>query len=229
MQLILIGGASGSGKTVFSEKLFALLKKNGLKVTRISMDNYFKERPDNLTMEEFTKSTNFDHPSALKLDAMLVDLLALAEGKSIQEPKFLFETNKVTGYTEVAPADIVMVEGLHALKLIPKIADKKENIETFGIFIGSSSYYTPLQRRIERDLSGDRGHRTKNEMLKRERQKVGPTFFSLICSDRSYANIELLNDGDGTEALDRIVSEAYDLFVKELTDAQNKQTQMFLS
>ena len=49
--IILIAGASGSGKGVIGQTLATMLKKQGIKTATLLMDNYYKPLPSDITKE----------------------------------------------------------------------------------------------------------------------------------------------------------------------------------
>jgi uridine kinase len=122
--------------------------------------------------------TSFDDPAALELDLAAEHLDRLRRREDVQMPIYDFPTGQRKGYAPFASADIVIVEGLFALR--PPILEKLD----FKIFIGTDNH-SALLRRLFRD-SGPNG-RTKqgarevisqffSQVLPSKREFIDPTF-----------------------------------------------------
>jgi uridine kinase len=111
MFFVFIGGASASGKTGVSEHLLKKLTETGIKAQKLNMDDYYKERPDEVSIEEFRAKTNFDLPTMLHLDLFQNHAAALSKGDKIKKPIFSFLTNKRSGEEDINPSDVIIAEG----------------------------------------------------------------------------------------------------------------------
>lgn len=136
-----IMGGSGSGKTVFTEKLSQLL---GAAAVSLSHDDYYKHLPE-MTAEEALEY-DFDDPNALDTSLLVEHLQTLRSGKSIYAPSYNFATHARTEDARIVePAAIVLVEGL----LLMCDPDLRRMLD-FVIFIDADPDVRTL-RRIERD------------------------------------------------------------------------------
>ena len=143
-----ISGGSGSGKTTL---LRSLVKRFGEEnLTLISQDNYYisiESIPRNLSGE-----VNFDHPEALDLAALAVDLEKLRGGNSFSLQEYTFNNPAIVPKTlTFRPAPIVVIEGLFVFNhpLVNALLDLKVFVDT--------SEHLRLSRRIRRDAA-ERGY-----------------------------------------------------------------------
>ncbi len=107
-----IAGGSASCKTTVARALAARL--SGQCVVIVGEDDYYRSRE---TIAGFDPLTyNFDAPAA-KDDSLLCSHLAAAKrGEPFEKPLYDLKTHTRLAETEtIAPADIVIVEGLHVL------------------------------------------------------------------------------------------------------------------
>jgi uridine kinase len=122
--------------------------------------------------------TSFDDPAALDLELAAKHIDHLRKREGVMLPIYDFASGQRTGYEPFAAADIVIVEGLFALR--PPILEKLD----FKIFIGTDNH-SALLRRLFRD-SGPSG-RTKQgarevisqffgQVLPSKREFIDPTF-----------------------------------------------------
>lgn len=133
-RFIMISGPSSSGKTTFSKRLAIQLMVNGIRPITLSLDNYFVNRDD--TPRDENGDWDFEDLHALDLPLLRQQIQALLDGEEINLPTYNFETGKreYRGNTlKLAPENIVVLEGLHALNpnLLPDIPKEA----TFKIFV----------------------------------------------------------------------------------------------
>ena len=109
--LIGLCGGSGSGKTTIIE----LLKEEFPgQVSVIDMDNYYISR-DELPFEE-RRLVNYDIPESIDWETMISHIKMLKEGKTVDQPKFTFQTyERVKETEETKAADILIVDGIFSL------------------------------------------------------------------------------------------------------------------
>ncbi len=116
VKLILIAGPSSSGKTTFSKRLAVQLIVAGLKPVQISLDNYFVDR-EKTPLDE-NGEYDFEALEAIDIVTFAQNINDLQNGKTIEIPKFNFETGKryYDGTTLTADDETVIIaEGIHAL------------------------------------------------------------------------------------------------------------------
>lgn len=124
LRVLLISGASSSGKTSFSQRLSTQLSVNGFNPVTLSLDDYFVNREE--TPLDANGKYDFDCLEALDLPFLHQQLSELIEGKTVDTPIFDFKTGHRTNKTRklrVGQDEILVVEGIHALNpaLFPNI------------------------------------------------------------------------------------------------------------
>ena len=157
VKVVLIAGPSSSGKTTSCSKLAMYLHSFGLTPKMISMDNFFKERVD--TPRKENGDYDFECLEALDLKLFNKTIKDLLDGKKTKMPTFDFYTGEKKFKTEMtlAPTDILLIEGIHALN--PKLLPDIEKEHKYKI------YLSPLTAvNIDRD---NRVYLTDNRLLRR--------------------------------------------------------------
>lgn len=124
LRVLLVSGASSSGKTSFSQRLSIQLSVNGFNPVTLSMDDYFVNR-ENTPLDAEGKP-DFDCVEALDLPFLQQQLSDLIDGKTVETPIFDFITgnrSQKTRKLHVGQDEILVVEGIHALNpdLFPNI------------------------------------------------------------------------------------------------------------
>ncbi len=123
VKIVLIAGPSSSGKTTSCTKLAVYLHSFGLTPKMISMDNFFKDRAD--TPKKENGEYDFECLEAIDLKLFNKTIKDLIDGKTVKMPTFDFYSGEKKFKTEMtlAPTDILLIEGIHALnpKLLPDI------------------------------------------------------------------------------------------------------------
>jgi len=157
IKVVLIAGPSSSGKTTSCSKLAVYLHSFGLTPKMISMDNFFKERVE--TPRKANGDYDFECLEAIDLKLFNKTIKDLLEGKTVKMPEFDFYSGekKFKHEMSLAPTDILLIEGIHALnpKLLPEI-DKQYKYKI---------YISPLTAvNIDRD---NRVYMTDNRLLRR--------------------------------------------------------------
>lgn len=142
-QIIAVCGGSGSGKSTLSKKFVG--------ASIVATDHFYKSL-DKLDLNA-DGSYDFDHPSAVDLDACAESLLKLADGEDVWIPVYDMRTCRRMG-TQLIPAPskgIVIVEGIFAFH------SPLDSVSTLRIFID-----TPVDQRMARRIRRDveRGRNT---------------------------------------------------------------------
>ncbi len=124
LRVLLISGASSSGKTSFSQRLSTQLSVNGFDPVTLSLDDYFVNREE--TPLDREGKYDFDCIEALDLPFLRQQLTALIDGETVETPIFDFKTghrSQKTRRLHVGHDEILVVEGIHALNpaLFPNI------------------------------------------------------------------------------------------------------------
>ena len=90
-----------------------------------------------------------DLPESSDLIRLAHDLSELRAGRVARVPQWSFETHARTGEVDVGPADVVIVEGLHALHDLPRV-----HVD-WAIFVEAPREIR-WSRAVERERAGDR-------------------------------------------------------------------------
>ncbi len=121
--VILLAGASGSGKTTTAMLLARELTRLGHPTHTLSIDNYFAP----LTPEEIelVRQNKMDLETPARVDAAFLNeqLCAILEGEEVRLPRYDFSlSNRVfdLGAFRRKPGELVIMEGIHALN--PSVA-----------------------------------------------------------------------------------------------------------
>ena len=194
-KVVLIGGGSASGKTYVLKKVLEQIPED--KVTRISLDDYYKEF-SNLPFEERAK-INFDHPKSFDWKLMVDQIRRLKNGETIEKPIYDFTIHGRSEKTEIVePKELILVEGIMALvnKDLRALGDLKVYI--------NASRERRLVRRIERDQR-ERG-RTYESIIEQYFATVLPMYEEIIAPSQYYADLIINNDGGSTKSIDVLVS-----------------------
>lgn len=103
-------GASGIGKSEFSHQIAKVLQeRGGLAVSILGTDSYMLTRAERRARSIY----GFD-PASHNLDALCADVASLVSGKSVRVHPYKHSTGEHGEEIEVSPADVLIVEGVHA-------------------------------------------------------------------------------------------------------------------
>lgn len=175
IKLILIAGASASGKTTIANDIKKFLKDD---VLIINQDSYYKEKKDFKTDLD---KVNYDSPSSFDLDLLHSDIKKLLNKESINLPIYDHSKFERVGYKKIKAPRIIIIEGI--LALYDKKINKMSNLK---IFIETPSDIC-LTRRIRRDLV--ERQRDIEEVLTRWHKFVRPSFNTFIKRTAESADI----------------------------------------
>ena len=193
--IIAISGASGSGKSLFTENLINAFSEQGRPVQILREDHYYRAQ-DHLPMEAREKN-NYDHPNAFEHELLKAHLGALRNGEPIDYPHYCFKTHTRLPKTErLQPAPVVILEGIMLLarvELLP-LYDVKIFIDT--------PLDICLMRRMMRDVK-ERG-RTMDSVAKQYEKTVKPMYHQFIEPSRFTADVVVTQGGKNQIALDVI-------------------------
>ena len=162
LKVILIAGPSSSGKTTTSKRLSVQLMACGKRPVPISMDDYFVDR-EKTPLDE-NGEYDFESVYAMNIPLFTEQMNALIEGKSVELPRYNFQTGKSEMSGNVVhptPQTIFILEGIHALN--PALTENIPDANKFKIYASAlttilldNHNYIPttdnrLLRRIVRD------------------------------------------------------------------------------
>ncbi|MGA2438448.1 MAG: uridine kinase [Acidobacteriaceae bacterium] len=180
-----IAGCSCSGKTTLARELATQLD-----ATLFPLDLYYRD------LSQFPLDSrerrNFDHPDSLESELIVEHVRALARGETIQRPVYDFKTHtRMAGSFEtIAPARVVIVEGILALHYAELVA-----CYGFSIYVDAPQGVC-LARRIERDMR-ERG-RTEAAVREQWEATTRPMAELYVVPSAKHASITV----EGTDALD---------------------------
>ncbi len=162
VKVVIIAGPSSSGKTTTTIKLSHLLKKMGLNLVPLAVDNYFFDLE--LHPKDEFGDYDFETPQALDLELVNEHLIRLVAGEEVLIPRYDFKTgrrNDAQTPMQVGPGDVILIDSLHGL-YPPMTADIEDELK-FKLYIepllqmkGPAGEYVRwtdlrLMRRMERD------------------------------------------------------------------------------
>lgn len=135
-RVVLIAGPSSSGKTTFCKRLSIQLVTCGIKPIQISLDNYFVDR--HLTPKDENGEYDYESVHALNIPLLNEQLQQLFEGKTIELPKYNFQTGKSEKSGKRLQLDdnqVLVLEGIHALN--PELTAQIPQEQKFHIYISA--------------------------------------------------------------------------------------------
>lgn len=196
MPSIIIGvsGPSGSGKSLFSQKICSNFGVNKEAVI-ISEDSYYKNNPE-LSFEE-RSIQNYDHPEAFEHDLLIEHIKTLKSDKPIDIPLYDYVSHLRKEETvRIYPCPVIIIEGILLL------SDKKlRDLIDIKIYMD-----TPLDiclsRRIYRDII-ERG-RNINSIITQYNSHTRPMYFKFVEPSRKYSDIIIPKGGKNEIAIDII-------------------------
>ncbi|MEY4810454.1 MAG: uridine kinase [Planctomycetota bacterium] len=165
-----VTGAVAAGKSTLARTLSECV---------VSTDNYL---PDYHATAEHLR----DLPESSDLERLARDIAALRSGCGTNIPLWTFAEHRRIGEQRVETADVVVVEGLHALHALPR-----QHID-IAVFV-EASQPTRWQRAVSREQAGDRPWPI--EYLEKFFHSVAePTFALHADGYRRAAHFVVIND-----------------------------------
>ena len=188
--IIGLAGGTGSGKSSIVRRL---VERIGGCV--IDLESYTLDR-SGVPPEE--RSTVDDEPATIDTALLVAHLEDLRRGDPIRRPVYSTETHARTGVAMVAPARLVLVEGLFTLWWEPlrSLLDVK-------VFVDAPADLR-LIRRIRRDLA-DRG-RTVEQVLYQYSSSIRSAHERYVEPTRVHADDVVINDGPLEGAVDQLLA-----------------------
>jgi uridine kinase len=120
-----IVGASGIGKSEFSNQVGTVLQeRGGVSVSILGTDSYMLTRAERRARSVY----GFD-PASHHLETLVNDVITLLSGKSVRIRPYEHSTGEHGEEVEVLPADILIVEGVHAF--YPDLAPRTAGLRFF--------------------------------------------------------------------------------------------------
>ena len=197
--IIGIAGGSGSGKSTVTRKV---IEAAGTQHTAVIVqDNYYLDQSD-LTFEQRVR-TNYDHPHAFDWPLMIAQIDDLRNGLPIKMPLYDFTSHTRSDQMErVAPAKVIVVEGLFALY------DKTlRDMMSMKIYVDTDPDVRFI-RRLTRDIN-ERG-RTMESVIEQYKSTVRPMHNQFIEPTKRFSDV-ILPHGANEPAVDLITSKIHRL------------------
>jgi uridine kinase len=178
-----IAGASGCGKTYFSELLKAKFQgaASSVEVEIISCDNYYKPYPG---LVKAPVDFNWDLPESMDLALLHTHLDSLKRGETIKVPEFDYLTSQRVGDKQTidgSKVKIVIVEGLFVF-----VDQSLRDLFDLKIF----AWLEPdicLARRLVRDFK-ERG-KNYDETIEQYQKQVKPAYVNFIEPTKKFADL----------------------------------------
>lgn len=191
-----ITGGTGSGKSTVCKAIIENIPEE--KIATLEQDAYYKDQT-HLTMEERLK-TNYDHPLSFDNKLLIKHIEDLSKGKSIEKPiyDYEFHTRKENETVNIAPKDIIIVEGI----MILEDEDLRDKLD-IKIYVDTEDDIRIL-RRIQRDIR-ERG-RTVDSVIEQYLSTVKPAHDQFIEPYKKYADIIMPEGGQNEVAIDIVIS-----------------------
>lgn len=189
--IIGLGGGTGAGKSVIARNLVAQVGG-----CVIDLDSYHRDR-GGLPPEE-RSLVSYDDPTTIDITLLVEHLEQFARGEAIRKPVYSFEAHARTGLETVAPARLVLVEGLFTLwwEALRSRLDVK-------VFVDAPPDLR-LIRRIRRDIAA-RG-RTLEQVLHRYTAGERSTHERYVEPTRAQADLVVTNDGPIEDAVEHLIA-----------------------
>ncbi len=186
-----IAGGSGSGKTTIANALLEAVPGMAM----IQHDAYYRDRRD-LEFEERVE-LNYDHPDSLETELLIEHLDTLAGGVPIPRPVYDFALHlRSTDVVPVAPADVILVEGI----LVLAEKDLRQRLD-LKIYVDTDPDLR-LARRLERDIR-ERG-RSVSSVLRQYFESVRPMHLEFVEPSKRYADL-IIPEGYNPRAVATVV------------------------
>ena len=166
VRLVIIAGPSSSGKTTTTMKLDEHLRRAGLALHTINVDNYFFDREQN-PRDEFG-DYDYESPHALDLSLINSHLEQLLAGRTVRTPHYDFKTGRrQMNVHEVTlrSNEVLLLDSLHGLYdamtvSIPATRKFRLYIETLGQFRAADGQFMRwADHRLLRRMIRDSWHR----------------------------------------------------------------------
>ena len=137
-EIVMIAGPSSSGKTTSAKKLAQMIEKMGGKSYTISLDDFYLNNDDAPRFPD--GSPDFETVYALDIPYFQQCMQSLLDNNCAELPEFDFKNGRRCEQyrrLEIAPTDVIIVEGLHALN--PVITESLPPERLLKIYINVSS------------------------------------------------------------------------------------------
>ena len=188
--VIVIAGASASGKSSFAESLAQIIPYES---QIVGTDHYYRAKCD---MEKNTIES-FDDPRALDSTLFQKHLAALMQGQTVQKVKYDFKTSDVMSsdceenFMNIQSKPVLIVEGIFNLReeFLPPVVPGSEVI-TVAVYAEEEEL---ILRRIMRDSLSERKSHTPAQVLLALQKEVLPSYRKHILPSLQKAQVHVYN------------------------------------
>jgi uridine kinase len=188
--IIGITGGSGSGKTLFINKIMENFSNE--EVCFISQDNYYRSREEQPIDKNGIK--NFDKPESIDINKFKSDIKKVILGERLKIEEYTFNNPELEPvFIEFIPAPIIILEGIFLFHIKEVI-----NLIDLKVFIDAREHIM-LKRRIIRD-NEERGY-DLDDVLYRYENHVMPTFNTYILPYKENCDIIINNHTNFNEGI----------------------------
>ncbi|MCC7197775.1 hypothetical protein IT413_06320 [Candidatus Peregrinibacteria bacterium] len=145
--LLLIGGPTGSGKSTLSLRI-----SNELQISRLSLDNYFKDEGEMEIVLPQLNLRQWDAPDCYHWDLLIENLQDIFRKKIAKIPVFSHENSRQNGWVDFTIQKTpLIIEGLYALS--PEILGIAESmrLKVLSVFLDIPEEVR-WQRKYNRDV-----------------------------------------------------------------------------
>lgn len=169
VRVVIIAGPSSSGKTTTTAKMAEYLRREGLELVALNVDNYYYD------LEVHPKDEHgdydFEGPQALDLPLINEHLEKLLQGHEVVVPRFDFPSGRRLPQGDplkIGPRQLILIDSLHGLyadmtRSVPSSAKFRVYIETLSQVRGPDGKYVRwTDIRLLRRMVRDNVHRNYN-------------------------------------------------------------------
>lgn len=197
MVIILVAGVSAVGKTTFSNFLIRLLEKQGVRVSKLGIDDYYHPMPKGLDINEYKSTSNFDDPKFLDFNLLKQHVLDLEAGELIEKPMFEFKTESRSCFLRVLPPQVLIIEGTAALYFYQHYLSNLNMKSEFRKYFLVGKRETIYEWKKERNLR-ERGYTNEDVIKHQDEVHVWPTYLEMIEPTKALADVIVKNDRNKT-------------------------------
>ncbi len=171
-----IAGGTCAGKSALAYALAAHFG-DGLVLV---MDDFYRQQP---AAAIAAGTADFDRPEAIDFEALVAAMDQLGRGRPAEIPVYHRPTSTVTGSRLVAPAPVLIVEGLYVLN-----DERIRNLLALSVFIEIDAE-RQLSRRLERDVAGY--GRDEDRVRRNHAIRIVPSEARYLAPARVFADVIL--------------------------------------
>jgi len=134
LRLVIITGPSSSGKTTTTIKVGMRLKRMGINLVTVNVDNYFFDLE--LHPKDEFGDYDFETPQALDLELINQHLVRLIAGETVRIPYYDFKTGRRHNDQtpmQLGPNDVILIDSLHGL--YPDMTKDVPDEQKFGLYL----------------------------------------------------------------------------------------------